>query len=322
MSWFGRIGGRSGRPEGSDTGAAQPRTAKSHDGDSPAIFISYRRSNVFETDQLYHHLLTRFDSSSIFIDRSDIAPGEAFPDRIQTAASQASVMLLIIGPQWISEQDPVTLRRRLELKDDWVRREIETAIEHRVAIIPVLVSGTAMPTAAQWPAGLEGIGHLQAASLSNDAFYRDAVDLVSLVGARLGAERMARLAKGTGNPYPPEGPYKPLALSAEALEQMVKSLPQWRLVTSPVGDDPRFDAGYVRVELVRDFQFESFLDAIDFMRQAADWIDKFGHHPRWSNVFCTVTVGYCTFEAGHRPTDRDHKSAEALDRLYKDFHKK
>jgi pterin-4a-carbinolamine dehydratase len=289
------------------------------DGDRPKIFISYRRSNAFVTDHIHHQLVSKFVPSSIFLDTADIEPGERFPERIKGAVQQALIVLVVIGPDWISMQDPRTYRRRLELPEDWVRQEVELALAGSGVVIPILVEGATMPTVEQLPPSLVGLVERNAVTLSEQHFRIDAEKLINEIGAQLGAERMSRLLKESGNPYPPEGPYRPSELEQSQLQEMLKSLPQWRLVVSELDDDPRFSTGYKRIEIVRDFRFESFIDAIEFMRQAAAMIDSFGHHPRWSNVFKTVTVGYSTFEAGHRPTDRDHKSAEMLDRLYRRF---
>ena len=83
--------------------------------------------------------------------------------------------------------------------------------------------------------------------------------------------------------------------------------------------DPRFGPDYKRQEIVRDFRFESFIQAVEFMRRAAARIDDFGHHPRWENVFKTVTVHYSTWDIGHRPSDRDVKAAYMLEKIYAEF---
>jgi pterin-4a-carbinolamine dehydratase len=55
------------------------------------------------------------------------------------------------------------------------------------------------------------------------------------------------------------------------------------------------------------------------MRQAATKIDIIDHHPRWENVFKTVTVHYTSFDIGHRLSDRDYSSARVMERCYREF---
>jgi pterin-4a-carbinolamine dehydratase len=109
------------------------------------------------------------------------------------------------------------------------------------------------------------------------------------------------------------------ALSDAELAAMSAELPQWKVVQTLIADDPRYDPGYQGSEIVRDFKFATFVDAIDFMRQAAAQINVLDHHPRWENVFRTVTVHYTTFDIGHRVSDRDYKNAAMLERLYLEF---
>jgi pterin-4a-carbinolamine dehydratase len=108
-------------------------------------------------------------------------------------------------------------------------------------------------------------------------------------------------------------------LNEDQLRQLAAQLQHWKLVESPLDDDARFGSGYTRVELVREFRFASFLDAIAFMHEAATSIDSFGHHPRWENVFRTVTVRLSTFDIGHRVSERDQVCARMIERLYGRF---
>jgi pterin-4a-carbinolamine dehydratase len=100
---------------------------------------------------------------------------------------------------------------------------------------------------------------------------------------------------------------------------MMRQLPHWRLVTSTVDDYGREGAPGSRTEIVRLYRFRSFLDAVAFMHSASGPIDAFGHHVRWENIFKTVRVALSTWDIGHRPSDRDFKTAIMLDRHYDAF---
>jgi hypothetical protein len=52
-------------------------------------------------------------------------------------------MLVLIGNTWSSALDR-TGKRRLDMPKDWVRQEIETALELDIPIIPVCVQGAPM----------------------------------------------------------------------------------------------------------------------------------------------------------------------------------
>lgn len=53
-------------------------------------------------------------------------------------------MLAVIGPAWTTASTPAGLRR-LDLPDDYVRREVGAALAGDARVIPVLVGGAAMP---------------------------------------------------------------------------------------------------------------------------------------------------------------------------------
>ena len=67
------------------------------------------------------------------------------------AAQKADALLVVIGPRWLHTQDEKSGRRRLDIKDDWVRLEILTFLKRKKAthndllLLPLLVNGATMP---------------------------------------------------------------------------------------------------------------------------------------------------------------------------------
>lgn len=110
-----------------------------------SIFISYRRKDTGgHTGRLYDRLTQWFDSEDIFYDQSGIESGEHFPTEIQNALDSAQVIIVVIGPDWLSDEN----RERLDDTKDFVRHEVLCALkrrEHETTskphIIPVLVGG-------------------------------------------------------------------------------------------------------------------------------------------------------------------------------------
>src|SRR5262245_30305038 len=60
---------------------------------------------------------------------------------LQDSVSQAAVMLVVIGHHWenVNGKGLLFWRRRLHDPNDWVRIEIELAIQKGIPVIPVLV---------------------------------------------------------------------------------------------------------------------------------------------------------------------------------------
>ena len=68
--------------------------------------------------------------------------------------------------------------------------------------------------------------------------------------------------------------------------------------------------------LIREFEFASFLKAVQFMAEAAVHIDKTNHHPQWENVYKRVQVKLSTWDAGNTVSDLDIALAVYLEDLY------
>ncbi len=68
-------------------------------------------------------------------------------------------------------------------------------------------------------------------------------------------------------------------------------------------------------QLVREFTFSNFSEAFAFMTRVALIAEKMDHHPWWSNVYNQVTVKLSTHDAGNVVTAKDHKLAEAIDKI-------
>ena len=121
-----------------------------------AFFISYRRSqNTPHARDFRRHLARRFGEASVFMDTSSIDYGEAFPDRIASTIRGCSVMLVLIGPQWLERVAGV---RRIDNPDDWVHREVEAGLQRGEAVVvPVLLDGAPPPDEAELPESLKSL---------------------------------------------------------------------------------------------------------------------------------------------------------------------
>jgi pterin-4a-carbinolamine dehydratase len=75
----------------------------------------------------------------------------------------------------------------------------------------------------------------------------------------------------------------------------------------------------VRIEIFREYTFETFQEAVSFMHQVAPGCDVAIHHPRWENIWKTVRVYLTTWGIGHRVSDRDVQLAKYFDRAYREF---
>ncbi len=129
----------------------------------PRIFISYRRSDSMSyTGRIYDYLINQFGQENVFKDVDDIPIGTNFRNIIISQISQSDVVLVIIGPTWLNTIDSFNTRR-LENPNDFVRMEVETALNLKhVKVIPVLIDNALMPNAEDLPHQLQKIAFLNA----------------------------------------------------------------------------------------------------------------------------------------------------------------
>jgi hypothetical protein len=129
----------------------------------------------------------------VFMDSDDIDAGGDFRAIIVRAVAGCDVMVLVIGTGWLMEQD-VEGRRKLDLPEDLVRIEVETALTHHVSILPVLVEGASMPLAKSLPESVASVSSINAFDLSPKHFGRDIATLTQKIRDELDAAEQRRLA--------------------------------------------------------------------------------------------------------------------------------
>ena len=167
----------------------------------PHIFISYRRSDsTAEAGRIYDYLENSFGRDSIFKDVNVIEPEDNFRDHIQTAVGQCQVLLAVIGKDWLHVKDSAG-RRRLDNPSDWVRLEIETALNSNVRVIPVLLNGAAMLAPDELPEALKTLAYRNAVRVRYDPdFHSDMSRLTrSIQQLFKGTEDSTLLRQSSGN---------------------------------------------------------------------------------------------------------------------------
>ena len=68
-------------------------------------------------------------------------------------------------------------------------------------------------------------------------------------------------------------------------------------------------------ELIKNFEFNNFIEAWGFMSKVALLAEKVNHHPNWSNVYNKVEIRLNTHDAGNTVTQKDRDLAKAIDGL-------
>ena len=151
------------------------------------IFISYRRSDSADiTGRIYDRLSNHFGKEAIFKDVDSIPLAVDFRQCLDETVSQCKIVIAIIGPTWLSTSDEDG-NLRLDNPTDWVRLELETAIQNKIPILPLLVGGARMPKAVDIPISIRTITYQNAASARTDPdFHNDLDRLITALEQKLG----------------------------------------------------------------------------------------------------------------------------------------
>lgn len=152
------------------------------------IFISYRREETAaNAGRLYDRLSDRFGEDRVFMDVDSIAIGTDFTEAIIEAVSGCSILLALIGRHWSTITDSKGVRR-IDYPHDFVRVEIETALQRDIRVVPVLVDGAVLPQAADLPPSLRALIQRQALQLSHTGFRAEVSHLMTAIDEILGAQ--------------------------------------------------------------------------------------------------------------------------------------
>ena len=106
------------------------------------IFLSYRRTDGPQACRVYDWLGQRFGYDVVFMDVAAIPFAVNFPDFIRQAIASSSVMIALIGEQWLT---------KIHEADDPVRMELEAAVTNHIPVLPVLIGNTPMPDPEKLP---------------------------------------------------------------------------------------------------------------------------------------------------------------------------
>ena len=214
----------------------------------PGIFLSYRRQETAPYARILKEKLSgHFPAAQVFMDLDSIEAGVDFAEVIGQAVRSCAVLVALIGPQWATLTDEPRSalftaeqgRRRLDNPHDYVRFELQTALERDMRVIPLLVDGAKPPRPEQLPEPLRKLARLNALELNLDRYAYDVKRLLDVIqrvldeGAagraalresmlKLDSTLSARLSASPARPAP-DGRARAARLFADA-ERIARSL--------------------------------------------------------------------------------------------------
>jgi len=145
-----------------------------------SIFISYRRSDTEGyAGRLKDSLTAYFGQGRVFRDVGSIEPGEDFEEKLRGTVTQAEVVIVLIGPNWLASEDGNL--PRIHNPNDHLAAEIKSALEQNRLIIPVLVQNARMPSENELPDELSNLSRCNAISISDGSWNSDLVRLARVL---------------------------------------------------------------------------------------------------------------------------------------------
>lgn len=162
----------------------------------PSVFISYRRSaDDAEAHLIQTALAGRLGEKAVFLDAFSLAPGSVWPTQLRRALAEATVVIAVIGPNWLGTLDRNS-RRRIDDEDDWVRQELAEALASHKRVIPVYVCGAAILAKEAFPESLQGLADLQALELRTRYWSYDVKMLLDQVAPESGEDELEEHPSG------------------------------------------------------------------------------------------------------------------------------
>jgi TIR domain len=169
------------------------------------VFISYRRGDsAGYAGRVRDRLERELGRELLFMDVDAIPLGTNFSKVLHEEVAKCSVLLAVIGPNWLDARDEHG-NRRLDDPNDWVRVEITAALQRNIPVIPILLDGATIPKADQLPEDLKELALRNGMEIRHASFQDDMNRLIRGLKEQAdqgGALEGVHLAGGDASEFP------------------------------------------------------------------------------------------------------------------------
>jgi len=142
------------------------------------VFISYRREDsAWPAGRIDCHLVNKYGREAVFHDIDSIPPGRDFRKELDAAVGSCKVMLVVIGPQWTGLE-----RNRLHDETDYVRIEVELALQRDMPVIPLFIDGSELDIETL-PGAVKDLAYRQGLQVSASKFEESMARLINNIDA-------------------------------------------------------------------------------------------------------------------------------------------
>lgn len=174
-----------------------------------AIFVSYRRNDSQgEAGRLFDDLVGHFGEQKVFMDVAGIEAGRDFRKAIEESVSNCGVLLVVMGPMWLTAKNDAGVRR-LDDPGDFVRAEVASALRRDIPVIPVLVHGALMPRAEDLPDELKDLAYRNCVELTHARWRSDVQLLLEPLRRLIESSGQGQAAPARGESKQAQAPPRP-----------------------------------------------------------------------------------------------------------------
>ncbi len=148
------------------------------------IFFCYRQDVLPElAERIYDRLCEDFGGARIV---KDVPPGTNFLDYCDENIAKGDIILMVAGGEWAS---------RLNNIYDFTRLQIETALQRKSLLVPVLLEDTSMPEATALPESVRPLLFRQAVQVRGADFESGITSLTRCIRGQLPHASSRRIKK-------------------------------------------------------------------------------------------------------------------------------
>jgi hypothetical protein len=198
----------------------------------PNIVISYRRDDSkWTADLIFNRLESHYGKGNVFMDIDSIPFGLDFREHIRETLDRCDIMVALVGPNWIGRD---SIGDHILDETDWVRIEIEAALNKKIPLIPLLIDGSRMPKAEDLPEALKNFVFRQSAAIDRDNFRSQMDKVIASIDQHLSKSQKPAQAP---QPAPSVQPQAPTTIDVQATRtsQLEKGRFPYFLLISYIG---------------------------------------------------------------------------------------
>lgn len=145
------------------------------------VFINYRTGDgEWPAAFLDDKFKRRFGADRVFRDATSLEAGHDFRQELRRRLERCTVLVVIIGPGWLTARDG-SGRRRLDNTADYVRMEIEESLKRKIRVIPITLNDVRLPLADELPKGIADLAHRQSRVFRSRHYESDFEEIISII---------------------------------------------------------------------------------------------------------------------------------------------